>query len=392
MMLNRSANVRSRWLLTPLLLLSVWCLPTLAWADPPPRQEWARLFGTANDDRAISIAVSRSGQIYAGGHTNPPGGARDNFLAKINNCAVPEWFQQWDGNIVSGVAVDDCEFVSVAADNDIPPPGPARLRRLDQCGRCYWEAGFPDLGTPYYSGGVGIWRTLTYVGARSSLGVHVAQFDPSGNRRWVATLNHTTDGFHHVGDLTVDHHGNCYLAGQTDKTATGQPTRGGQDNFVVKFDRNGQECWRQIWGTDRSDQPLDVVLDRHGNVIVCANATIGATTTTSLVVFDGNGTLRSNTPVTTTNWNGATFDLAGRLYRNEGFHVSRYLFEPTNATWTRDSWQWSIPAISSNTQVRWLASDPQGNIYLTGYTDRDFFGEPRLGGVDGFVVKLVTTN
>ncbi|MFM9959841.1 MAG: SBBP repeat-containing protein [Planctomycetaceae bacterium] len=144
------------------------------------------------------------------------------------------------------------------------------------------------------------------------------------------------------------------------------------------------------------DAPLDVLLDSHGHLIIYDTAKPpngSVPSSASLVVFDAGGTQLSATAVNPTYLDGAAFDLSGRLYKNEGFGVARYLFDTTNATWTRDSWEWTFPnGASAPTTVRDLASDPQGNIYLTGYTNQDFFAQPRIGGVDGFVVKLVPTN
>ncbi len=117
MMFTRSAPLRFRWLLMPLLLLSASLIPKLAWADPPPRQEWARLFGTAADDKANCIAVSRSGQVYATGSSESVKGLKSLFLAKFHNYAVLDWLQQWRGDFAFRVAVDNCEFVSVATTN-----------------------------------------------------------------------------------------------------------------------------------------------------------------------------------------------------------------------------------------------------------------------------------
>lgn len=393
MIFKLRADIRFGWLFTLVLLLSLSLRTTPTWADPPPHQEWARLFGTLNDDWPTSVAVSRSGQIYAVGYTVPPGCGRNNFISKINNHAVPEWFQQWDGNYVGGVAVDESEFVSLAS-TDGPPNQRAQVRRLDRCGKCYWNVGFPDLGT-INSGGndAGSVATLcgqTYVAVNSDAGVHLVKLNPAGGRCWVTTLNRK-DGFSSFTEIKVDRAGNAYVAGQSLKSSSGQPAPGLNDNFVAKFDVNGVELWRRIWGTANQDQPVDLILNSPGDVIVgtrAINASGGQTN--SLAVFDATGNLRSDTTVDFSDIGGTTFDRFGRLYRNETYSVSRYSLDSTTATWTKDIWQWKLPAGPPvRQQIRHVASDPLGNIYLTGYTDREFFGQPRIGGLDGFVVKLV---
>ncbi len=110
-----------------------------------------------------------------------------------------------------------------------------------------------------------------------------------------------TSGNDYGWGVALDHFGNVFVTGETDKNLNGIIHNGGiKDAFLVKFDSYGNLLWTNFIGTNGYDYGWGVVVDHFGNVFVTGDTTGNLNGVINngdcdafLVKFDYNGNLLS---------------------------------------------------------------------------------------------------
>lgn len=212
----------------------------------------------------------------------------------------------------------------------------------------------------------------------------VVKLSPGGETEWIRQLGSTGQDL--ASAVAFDRDGNVLVAGVVATGLGDLATAGGSDAFVVKLDPAGGLLWARLIGTPAPDSAGAVAVDRAGNVLV-AGTTSG--------ILDGPGGPGSShafaaklAPDGTTDWirqlgtsqevygRGVAADaagnvvLAGEVYgtlpgalsagRSDLF-VAR--FDPRGAPGRIRQL-----GSSSDDQLRALAMDGAGNLYLAGGT------------------------
>jgi len=193
---------------------------------------WTRQYGTVAEDRACSIAVDNSNNVYIGGYTwgdleSPPGArsSPDAFLAKYDSAGNRSWVEQlyygsWDYGF--GVTTDAAGNAFLAGYTEGAVFG------------TYKRAGDLILAK-YGSGGNFLWG--------KEFGTYEREYAMS---------------------VAVDPQGSAYVAGYT-YADLGGPNAGYDDAFLTKYDGSGNFVWNQQVGTDRIDYCYGVDVDANGN-------------------------------------------------------------------------------------------------------------------------------
>ena len=159
---------------------------------------------------------------------------------------------------------------------------------------------------------------------------------------WVRQLG-TSNSDESFG-VAADGQGNVFIGGYTEGDLAGA-NQGLRDAFVSKYDMAGTPIWTRQLGSSASDYCRDVSVDNSGNVF------IGGYTSGSL--------------------EGQPFSGGGDAF------VSKY-GASGNHLWTRQQG----PAYG-----RGVATDSDGNVFITGETSGSLDGQPYAGGEDVFVTK-----
>lgn len=141
-----------------------------------------------------------------------------------------------------------------------------------------------------------------------------------------------------------------YLAGTSDGITTGAPNSGGRDIIAYKYSANGNVLWNRQIGSSGVDAAAGAATDVDGNMYV-AGYTNGD--------LAGTGALGGTDAVL------VKYDVNG------------------NFQWTRQF------GTALNEQARGVATDPDGNVYVSGYTQGNMNGA-NAGLFDVFVVKYDT--
>ncbi len=150
------------------------------------------------------------------------------------------------------------------------------------------------------------------------------KFGADGTLQWVQRYNGPADGTDYPYGIAVDLNGNVYV--------TGYATTGtGYDYCTIKYDSLGNQQWVNFYnGTGTTTAPVDIALgiglDQQGNVYVTGYS-------------EGSGT---------------SYDFCTIKYNPSG--VQQWVARYNNNT------------ANSADQATAIAVDPQGNVYVTGYS------------------------
>ena len=396
--------------------------------------EWVKQFGVnskkqlsnniaSNNDACLSTTKDFEGNVYCAGYTvgslgETSGGSQDALMMKLDPSGNIIWIKQLgsdtlpsghssQADICYGVAIDKsgnvfCAGSTTGSLGESNPSGNtnAFVIKLDKDGNLQWIKQISER-TSVPGGDAGSWSACQgisvddngnsfcagYTGA--SLGdvnsageinqtsdAFVMKLTPSGNIEWITQLGKNTDvpgGDRSTGEscsgVTNDQDGNVYCTGQT-SGSLGEKAGGGGDAFVMKLNSKGNIQWiTQLGGetkipggnTTNSETGISVTVDASGNVY-----STGYTF----------GSLGEE--------NGGSSDVFIMSLNSSG--TLQWIRQFGQATKTPKGDATSFDSASG------IASDKNGNIYLSGYTAGSL-GEMNSAGysdgpMDGFVTKL----
>ena len=330
---------------------------------------WTQQLGTAGDEKATGVAVDSNGNIYVTGYTSGildesgGGGGSDIFLVKYNSSGNLEWARQLgtpSGDFAAGVAVgaDGAIYVTGSTSGDLDGATNAGLSDLfllkyDPSGTKQWVRQWGTSGDDEASSVAVSKDGAIYVTGFTNGNLDgnnaggddlfLIKYDRSGVRQWIRQLG--TPGQDEATGVGVDADGKIYVTGFTNDNLAGN-NAGGEDIFLIKYDPSGNKEWGEQVGTPGDDFAAGVAVDADGEIYVT-----GFT----------NGDLKGN--------NAGGEDLFLVKYNSLGVRQ-----------WTQ---QLGTPG---QEEARGAAVDKDGAIYVTGFTDGALQGN-NAGGDDFFLAQ-----
>lgn len=280
---------------------------------------WARCSSSGNVGLQAGIAVDPSGNIYItgpysgsisfGSYTINSLGGFDSYIVKYNSSGTVQW----------AVSIGDTgteQTVGICT---------------DQMGNSFVTGTYD--GTSFSIG------TTTLTNLYSTQKIFVAKFDSSGNPLWAVDNNDDLLMLYSIG-IASDNSGNVYFTGYDDLLMTDSIRFGSviiKDNgFIVKLDPSGNAVWGRTSINGTYERTKAITVNTGGKVLVTGsfsnNLTFGA---------DSINAMPSSGGMFLTE-----FDLNG------------------NPIWTRGFY-----GISSGLDVFSVASDNNGNTYISGNMD-----------------------
>jgi hypothetical protein len=337
-------------------------------------RQWATYFGGSDDDWAFSVATDPQGNIYVVGGTSStnfpvydPGGgvyyqgslagSYDAFILKFNSIGVRQWATYYGGN--------DYDHANSVV--------------IDPQGNVYVLGYTLSTNFPVYNPSGGAYYQGSNAGYSDAF---ILKFNSSGVRLWATYYggNYNDNAY----SVTVDFQGNVYVVGYTNSTnfpvydpgggAYYQGTIGSSDSFdvfILKFDSIGVRLWATYYGGGSDDIANSVAIDPQGNVYV-----VGQTYFTGFPVYNPGG---------------------GAYYQGSSAGYSDAFILKFNSIGAR---LWATCYGGSDYDYAYsVTTDPQGNVYVVGYTSSTdfpvydpgggaYYQGSRAGGYDAFILKF----
>jgi hypothetical protein len=262
----------------------------------PPSLVWARQVGTPVDESAEAVATDADGDVYVTGYSSgsfayQAQGGRDAIVTRHNASGGLVWSRQLGSRgdeHARGIAVDARQNVYIGGSTthalyDTYHGGPADgfLARYDSEGTRQWIAMIGTAGEDHVNAVAVDSQGSVYAAGSTSgslggphqggLDAWVAKYGSDGAPRWLRQLG--GPGAESANALTVDSHGNVYIAGSTSTGLSGPFAGGASDAFLAKYDGAGTLEWVTELGTEGEDIAQALAADRHGNLFVAGSTT-----------------------------------------------------------------------------------------------------------------------
>lgn len=156
--------------------------------------------------------------------------------------------------------------------------------------------------------------------------------------------------------IVFDKKGALYITGQSDGDVIKTRDRG--NVFVAKWDQNGERKWFQKYGTDKTDEGLDLAIDAK-NRLILAGQTSGS--------LDDQKISKKK--------EGFCFDMFVTWFTIKGKKIRTRQFGS------------KLGGYSVAEYPKAVATDQRGNVYLTGVTYNNLAGIKNKGGIAAYLVK-----
>ena len=228
----------------------------------------------------------------------------------------------------------------------------------------------------------------------------VAKYDIYGNLLWTEQLG-TSQSDISFG-VATDKDGNLYITGSTWGSFDGQ-NAGGRDAWVAKYDTQGNLLWIEQLGTSEYDRSFEVATDHEGNLYITGETSGSFDNQNAgdndawVAKYDTQGNLLWTEQLGTSQSDisfGVATDKDGNLYITGSTWGS---FDGQNAgdndAWvakydTQGNLLWTEQLGTSQSDIsRGVAIDNNGNSYITGFTRGSFDGQ-NAAHSDAWVAKL----
>ncbi len=303
-------------------------------------QTWYKGYGNSNYNAGLDVATDAGGNIYSTGYyqgtinfsttTLAGKGNEDVFLAKWDNNGNLQWAKGFGsvnqdeglgiytdpaGNsYITGFFFQDITFGSIALSTF---DGTMFLAKFDPSGNCLWAHAYGGSGdcTGYSlcSDGTNLYAA-GYFSKSASFGSisltsngltdgFVMKFMPDGTPLWAKKIGGNGDD--KTNAITYNN-GNLFLTGSFNNSislgSTTLTSSGGRDMYLAKLDTAGNYAWAKQGGGVTNDVGKGIAVDAGGNVYVGGsftnNAVFGTTTYTAnsssnldqyYAKFDGSG-------------------------------------------------------------------------------------------------------
>jgi hypothetical protein len=319
--------------------------------------EWAKQMGSSNDDIGLSITTDASGNVYTTGQFGQtvdfdpgPGtfnlsssGAYDIFIQKLDINGDFIWAKNMGG---TGTAF-----------------GKAII--TDDNNNVYTTGQFTN--TVDFDPGTGTFD-LTSAG---NYDIFIQKLDANGNFLWAKSMGETSTDYGY--SITTDANGNVYTTGGFNNTVDFDPgtgtanliSTGSYDIFIQKLDANGDFIWAQSMGGSVDDIGYSITSDDNGNIYTTG-------------YFQGTVDFDPGTGIVNLTASEARDIFVQKLNTNG------------NLVWAKQMGGTSMDQANS------IATDADGNVYITGTFRGDSDFDPgagtanliSVGDEDIFVQKL----
>lgn len=335
------------------------------------QSQWEKTIDGGNLSSVLGIASDKVGEnIYIVGNTlngnvgAPPLGEEDVFLVSYDIATGTEnWRTQFGTNDIDiSWAIDTdsqnnlvLSGYSIFTKEDGTKSDDSWVTKYDSAGNQLWFASVSSgdfdeayaVATDAQDNVFAAGWTLGQLG-EETFGTYdnwLVKYNADGDRQWIQQFG--TSSVEFPWDMAIDSEGNAYVTGWTFGAFEGQQSFGSFDAFLVKYSNDGEQLWIKQIGTAGDDGAWGVDIDSQDNIYVSGYT---------------NGDLGGTSSGDYDSWVGK--------YDSTGAEI-----------WTTQF------GTDKTEQGRDVQVDRRGNVYVTGLTSGSL-GELNQGSFDGFISKL----
>lgn len=254
--------------------------------------QWSALFNPTGyiGSEGFAITTDAAGNVYVAGHSDPPGGYKDNYCTlKYNSSGVLQWSQFLNG---TGDGMDQAKFIRVDNAGNVyicgESTGSIRRRVINRDG------------------------TISFITVSTQFDIVAVKYNAAGTQLWATRYNGTANNNDQPNGMLIDSIGNMFITGVA-------RTSGGVGQMItMKYDAAGASVWTVLRPGVQFAVGSGLLRDASGNIIVTGTTSSGTDGEDLLVVkYNPSGTeLWANTFNGGLNDEGTTItqDAGGNLY------------------------------------------------------------------------------
>ncbi len=242
-------------------------------------QQWVSTYsGPGNgQDRASSMAVDASGNVYVTGNSIGIGTGIDYATVKYNPAGVQQWAARYNGeggrdDYATAIAVDGAGNVYVTGwSNKSASGNDYATIKYNSAGDSLWVRRYSGVSGSFNDDASSLAidsRGNVYVTGASVNGVNIdiatIKYNSAGTQVWVSRYDGPGAGSDAANAIAVDPSGNVYVTGISDGIGTGL------DYVTIKYDSTGVQQWasRYYFMLNLADISHAIVVDASGNVYI----------------------------------------------------------------------------------------------------------------------------
>ena len=379
--------------------------------------------GSSSADYGYDIAIDSSDNLYLTGYAAKVHGNYYNgtFLIKYNSSLTRQWTRQTDYYYGKGVHVDssgDIVFISNVNNSgkfeesqSTTTSTYTMIYKYNSSGEKYWlyERGYhtyfaqfdvtSDSSNNYYFTG----NCVNTIDSQScSAGTVILKYNSSSTRQWTVVINSNYSKGH---GIVSDTSGNTFITGYAKNTFNSVSITGEKDLFLTKYNTSGTHQWSKLLGSTSDDVGNEIVMDSSGNLYITGytegildNGTTSGERDLVITKYDssGNNSWAKQIGNTRSEGRSIALDSSGNAYvagytygdfdGNSNIGGADIVVVKYDSSGTK---QWSYQyGTSSDDFGEGIVVDSTGNLYVTGYTSGNFYGNVNAGGSDVFLMKL----
>ena len=143
-------------------------------------------------------------------------------------------------------------------------------------------------GNLYVTGGYNSYAWGVVSSRQTAFNFFIAKYDANGTQVWLKQLTTGQQHNDYGSELARDSSGNIYVTGYTDGNtfaAPSAPTTWVQNNFLAKYDTNGNQIWIRYYGSATADTAQKLVIGPSNGIFIAGYTAEEGTTNYDAVLY-----------------------------------------------------------------------------------------------------------